>query len=150
VVATNDTHFLKADDHQAHDVLLCIGLGKDFNDPNRMKYDGGSTSRTTRRCGSASPAARTCWRTPLRIAEECNWSYPKGYHVPAFPFAEAGFETEAEMLRDWVWRGMLERYAPDAPAGADRRPCCRRTWWSAPSTSSRSSATRTSTTRATS
>src|SRR5919199_1228068 len=39
IIATNDAHFLTADAHQAHDVLLCIGLGKDFSDQNRMHYD---------------------------------------------------------------------------------------------------------------
>jgi DNA polymerase-3 subunit alpha len=29
VIATNDAHFLKREDHDAHDVLLCIGLGRD-------------------------------------------------------------------------------------------------------------------------
>src|SRR5690606_315235 len=28
VVATNDAHFLRAEDHQAHDVLLCIKIGR--------------------------------------------------------------------------------------------------------------------------
>src|SRR5207247_3848656 len=41
VIATNDSHFLRADDHDSHDVLLCIGLGKDRSDPNRMHYDRG-------------------------------------------------------------------------------------------------------------
>jgi DNA polymerase III subunit alpha len=41
VVATNDAHFLKADDHAAHDVLLCIGLKKDRLDADRMRYDKG-------------------------------------------------------------------------------------------------------------
>src|SRR5690349_23791265 len=41
VVATNDAHFLAADDHDAHDILLCIGLGKDRNDTDRMRYDRG-------------------------------------------------------------------------------------------------------------
>src|SRR5919109_4388760 len=41
VVATNDAHFLRAGDHDAHDVLLCIGLGKDRSDANRMRYDAG-------------------------------------------------------------------------------------------------------------
>src|SRR6476620_9870551 len=41
VVATNDAHFLQASDHDAHDVLLCIGLGKDRNDRDRMQYDRG-------------------------------------------------------------------------------------------------------------
>src|SRR5690606_25042515 len=41
VVATNDAHFLRAEDHEAHDILLCIGLGKDRSDENRMRYDRG-------------------------------------------------------------------------------------------------------------
>ena len=41
VVATNDTHFLAPQDHEAHDILLCIGLGKDREDTRRMRYDEG-------------------------------------------------------------------------------------------------------------
>ncbi len=41
VVATNDAHFLRSDDHAAHDVLLCIGLGKEVSEQSRMRYDGG-------------------------------------------------------------------------------------------------------------
>jgi DNA polymerase-3 subunit alpha len=37
VVATNDAHFLRPQDHDAHDVLLCIGLGKDRADADRMR-----------------------------------------------------------------------------------------------------------------
>ncbi|MEW5917026.1 MAG: PHP domain-containing protein, partial [Gemmatimonadota bacterium] len=41
VIATNDSHFLLPESHDAHDVLLCIGLGKDRTDPDRMRYDRG-------------------------------------------------------------------------------------------------------------
>src|SRR5438552_8603872 len=41
VIATNDSHFLRRQDHDAHDVLLCIGLGKDLSDRDRMRYDEG-------------------------------------------------------------------------------------------------------------
>jgi DNA polymerase III subunit alpha len=37
VIATNDAHFLRAEDHDAHDILLCIGLGKDRSDQDRMR-----------------------------------------------------------------------------------------------------------------
>ena len=40
VVATNDAHFLRDTDHDAHDVLLCIGTGKFYNDPKRMRFSG--------------------------------------------------------------------------------------------------------------
>ncbi len=38
LVATNDVHFLTAEDHRAHDVLCCISMGKQLSDEGRMKY----------------------------------------------------------------------------------------------------------------
>ncbi|HEX2208255.1 MAG TPA: DNA polymerase III subunit alpha, partial [Longimicrobium sp.] len=110
VVATNDAHFLKAEDHQAHDVLLCIGLGKDFADPNRMKYDGQLYFKNTDEMAARFPGRPDVLENTLRIADECNWSYPKGYHVPAFPTQEEGFASEDEMLAAWVWHGALKHY----------------------------------------
>jgi DNA polymerase-3 subunit alpha len=120
LVATNDAHFLKAEDHQAHDVLLCIGLGKDFSDPNRMKYDGQLYFKNHEEMAERFPGRPDVLTNTLRIADECNWSYPKGYHVPAFPTQEEGFSSEDEMLSAWVWKGALKHYAPKGtPADAD-------------------------------
>jgi DNA polymerase III subunit alpha len=122
LVATNDAHFLRAEDHQAHDVLLCIGLGKDFADPNRMKYDGQLYFKNGDEMAERFPGRPDVLENTLRIADECNWSYPKGYHVPAFPVAEEGYVSEDEMLRAWVWKGALKHYAPKGtPADADPR-----------------------------
>lgn len=38
IVATNDSHFINAEDADAHDRLICIGTAKDFDDPNRLRY----------------------------------------------------------------------------------------------------------------
>lgn len=38
LVITNDTHYVKAEDHEAHDVLLCIQTGKTVHDENRMRF----------------------------------------------------------------------------------------------------------------
>ncbi|MFA5419862.1 MAG: DNA polymerase III subunit alpha, partial [Bacteroidales bacterium] len=38
LVATNDVHFIKADDADAHDRLICIGTAKDLDDPKRLRY----------------------------------------------------------------------------------------------------------------
>ena len=40
LVATNDSHYTYRTDARMHDVLLCIGTGKFYNDPNRMKFSG--------------------------------------------------------------------------------------------------------------
>jgi len=121
VVATNDAHFLRAGDHQAHDVLLCIGLGKDFSDPNRMKYDGQLYFKNSDEMRERFPGRPDVLENTLRIADECNWSYPKGYHVPAFPTQEEGYASEDEMLRAWVWSGALGHYAAKGTA-ADADP----------------------------
>ncbi len=38
LVATNDSHYAKKEHAEAHDILICLGTGKDRNDPNRLKY----------------------------------------------------------------------------------------------------------------
>jgi DNA polymerase III subunit alpha len=38
LVATNDVHFLRKEDHFAHDVLCCISMGRLVSDENRLKY----------------------------------------------------------------------------------------------------------------
>ena len=40
LVCTNDVHYLKQTDHHPHDVLLCIGTGKNVQDEHRLKYHG--------------------------------------------------------------------------------------------------------------
>ncbi|CAN5900830.1 DNA polymerase III subunit alpha [soil metagenome] len=40
LVATNDSHYTTRQDARMHDALLCIGTGKFYNDPNRMKFAG--------------------------------------------------------------------------------------------------------------
>ena len=38
VIATNDIHFVNAEDADAHDLLICLNTGKDIDDPARMRY----------------------------------------------------------------------------------------------------------------
>ncbi len=40
IIATNDSHYVNENDSEAQDILLCIQMGKDFNDPNRMRFSG--------------------------------------------------------------------------------------------------------------
>ena len=39
LVATNDAHYLRKEDAESHDVLLCIQTGKTVDDANRMRYE---------------------------------------------------------------------------------------------------------------
>jgi DNA polymerase-3 subunit alpha len=71
-VAANDVHFLHRDDHDAHDVMICIGTGNTRVDQNRLTYSTEvffKSSGEMRRLFHEVPAA--CDAT-LEIAERCN------------------------------------------------------------------------------
>lgn len=47
VIATNDVHFTNEEDADAHDRLICLSTGKDFDDPKRMRYTKQEWLKTT-------------------------------------------------------------------------------------------------------
>jgi DNA polymerase-3 subunit alpha len=112
VLATNDAHFLRREDHAAHDVLLCIGLGKDFNETNRMRYDEGLYFKSAEEIASAFPGRKDVLENTLRIADESAIQFSKQYKVPSFPLPE-GVETENELLVRLSEAGARERYGQD-------------------------------------
>jgi DNA polymerase-3 subunit alpha len=38
IIATNDTHYLNKADAQSHEAFMCIAMGKELSDPNRLKH----------------------------------------------------------------------------------------------------------------
>ncbi len=40
MIATNDVHYVKKEDSLAQDIMLCLQTGKQYDDPNRMRFEG--------------------------------------------------------------------------------------------------------------
>jgi len=116
VVATNDAHFLGADDHDAHDILLCIGLGKDRSDGDRMRYDRGLYFKSHEEIAAKFPDRPDVLTHTLEIADRAAIEFGKKYHVPSFPLPP-GVETENELLVRLAEAGARERYAGGADSG---------------------------------
>ena len=58
-------HYVTEEQADAHDTLLCIGVGKNKDDPNRFRFPApATTSRPPRRCGSCSASCRRPATTP--------------------------------------------------------------------------------------
>jgi len=38
IIATNDTHYLKEDNAEAHEAFMCIAMNKEFDDPKRLRH----------------------------------------------------------------------------------------------------------------
>jgi DNA polymerase-3 subunit alpha len=120
VVATNDAHFLKHDDHASHDVLLCIGLGKTVSDENRMHYDGGLYFKNANEMRERFPDRPDVLENTLRIAEETGIEFTKKYHVPSFPLPE-GVSSENDLLVRLTEEGARERYGSPLPDDVEAR-----------------------------
>jgi DNA polymerase III subunit alpha len=120
VVATNDAHFLRSSDHDAHDVLLCIGLGKDRSDADRMHYDRGLYFKSGPEMASRFSTRPDVLENTLKIAEEISVDFGKKYHVPAFPLPP-GSASENELLTTLATAGAAERYGSPLPAEAAER-----------------------------
>src|SRR5688572_3874323 len=120
VIATNDAHFLRADDHDAHDILLCIGLGKDRGEADRMRYDAGLYFKSAPEISARFPDRPDVLENTLRIADEAGTELRKSYQVPSFPLPE-GVATENELLVRLAEAGARERYGDPLPANVRER-----------------------------
>jgi DNA polymerase-3 subunit alpha len=120
VVATNDAHFLTAHDHDAHDVLLCIGLKKDRSDADRMTYDNGLFFKHHEQIAAHFPGRPDVLDNTLRIADAVDITFDKKYHVPAFPLP-TGVKTENDLLVQLSRVGAEERYGSPLPTLHEER-----------------------------
>jgi DNA polymerase-3 subunit alpha len=121
VVATNDSHFLRREDHDAHDVLLCIGLGRERAEPDRMHYDEGLYFKSADEVAARFPDRPDVLENTLRIADESSISLSKKYQVPSFPLPP-GVETENDLLIRLATEGARARYLPGATVDAPLPP----------------------------
>jgi DNA polymerase-3 subunit alpha len=120
VVATNDAHFLQPEDHEAHDILLCIGLGKDRDDPRRMHYDEGLYFKDPTEMASAFPDRPDVIENTLKIADEVDLLLEQKYHLPAFPLPET-HSDESDYLEFLALEGAKSRYGDPLPDEARER-----------------------------
>ncbi len=120
VVATNDAHFLQPEDHEAHDVLLCIGLGKDRDDPARMRYDRGLYFKSAPEISERFPDRPDVLENTLEIADAVDLVFEKKYHLPAFPLPD-DHADENEYLEHLALQGAKERYGDPLPEVARKR-----------------------------
>ncbi|MFJ9447615.1 DNA polymerase III subunit alpha [Kitasatospora sp. NPDC101235] len=115
LLATNDSHYVTADQADAHDSLLCVGVGKNKDDPNRFKFQGTGyyvkTAEEMRELFRELPEA--CDNT-LAIAERIE-SYEEVFtyvdRMPQFDVPEG--ETQASFLRKKIEIGLKQRYGDD-------------------------------------
>jgi len=110
LVATNDIHYLRKEDAEAHDILMLINTGADPNDPERLSMLEDNFSMI-------SPEQMAEWFKDIpeaientqKIADSCNFEMELGkVKLPAFPLPEG--KTDIQFLEEICRQGLEQKY----------------------------------------
>ena len=120
LVVTNDAHYLRKEDAEMQDVLLCIQTGKTVDDENRMKFQTEEFYiKSEEELRQLFPGCDEAFENTQRIADRCNLEFTfHEYHLPSFPVPE-GYTNE-EYFRKICMDGFAERYENPPQAYIER------------------------------
>jgi DNA polymerase-3 subunit alpha len=120
LVVTNDLHYVHPEQHDAHDVLLCVGTGSNLDTPNRMRFEGADFYlKTADEMFRLFPDQRQAYLNTRRIAEMVDLKLPLGeLRIPHFPVPDG--ETVESWLRKECAKGMVRRYGTVTPELQER------------------------------
>ena len=120
LVVTNDAHYLRREDAEMQDVLLCIQTGKTVNDTNRMKFQTEEFYlKSEEELRRLFPNCDEAFENTARIAEMCNLEFVfNEYHLPSFPVPEG--MTNEKYFRKLCYEGFEERYQNPPQAYLER------------------------------
>ena len=109
VVATNDVHFLKPEDFEAHEVRVCIHEGRTLDDPRRPKrFTTQQYLRSAEEMAELFSDIPEALQNTVEIAKRCNVELTLGKnYLPEFPIP--GGMSEADYFRQQAREGMEKR-----------------------------------------
>lgn len=125
VVLTNDSHYVKREDSEAQDILLCITTGKDRDDEKRLKFEGTefyikSAEEMKKLQEDILPQHPEAYSNTMRITEMCNVELPLN-RPPLLPkFDVPAGKTDREYLEELCLERMPQRYPKAGRAEKDR------------------------------
>lgn len=111
MVATNDVHYLNKEDHDLQDVLMCVQMGKTFDDPDRMKFQTKEFYlKTYEEMEEALPGYQDALDRTIEIANKCNISIRTKSLREA---AEAGNTNIPDEDKLGATDNFIPKYIPD-------------------------------------
>ena len=112
LVATNDVHYVHADDSEFHDILLCVQTGRTINDPDRMRFSGPDYYlKSEEEMATLFADYPEALENTAKIAARCQVDFTFGeLQLPFYPLPEH-FESDDAYLRALCEERLSSRYA---------------------------------------
>ena len=110
LIATNDVHFINAEDAEAHDRLICLNTGKDLDDPDRLRYTKQEFLKTPQEMSEIFSDIPEAIENTIKVVEKIE-DYELNHKpvMPDFSIPE-GFNDEDDYLHHLSFEGAKTRY----------------------------------------
>ena len=118
LVCTNDAHYAKHEHWEAHDVHICLGTGKDRDDPKRLRYATPEFYfKSQDQMFKMFKDVPNAIENTLKIAESIDIELPMGqYHLPNFPIPQDFKDQDPNnYLKSLCMEGLQKRYGEISP-----------------------------------
>jgi len=121
VIASNDVHFINAEDAEAHDRLICLNTGKDFDDPNRMQYTKQEYLKSPKEMSELFSDVPESISNTMEIADKIEeYVLDSAPLMPDFAMPE-GFTNEDDYLKHITYEGAHKRWGEELSAEVTER-----------------------------
>lgn len=110
LVATNDVHYVEKRDAKYQDVLMCIQMGKNVDDKNRMKFETSEMYlKSDDEMAELFKSLPSALENTVKIADMCNVELEFGhYHLPIYNLPEG--TDHFEYLKKLCEDGLEKKY----------------------------------------
>ena len=121
LVATNDCHYVRREDSEFHDILLCIQMGKTVDDPDRMRFNSDDYYlKSPAEMAALFPEYPDAITNTAKIAARCQVDFEFGHiQLPFYPIPSTYADDEA-YLRALCEEALPKRYAETTKAVRER------------------------------
>lgn len=120
IIATNDIHFINAEDAEAHDRLICLSMGKDLDDPNRLRYTKQEYVKSEEEMRAMFPDVPDAIDNTAEIVDKVEeYKLDRSPVMPDFAIPPE-FSTKDEYLRHLTYEGAKKRWGEVKPEYRER------------------------------
>ncbi|MBQ8725516.1 MAG: DNA polymerase III subunit alpha [Clostridia bacterium] len=120
LVATNDVHYVNKSDAMSQDVLMCVQMGADYDDPKRLRFSNDEFYlKTEEEMSALFPENPEAITNTLEVAEKCNFSFVYGHYMFPHYYPDTG-EDPITYLRGLINKGILKKYGAETPEIRER------------------------------
>jgi DNA polymerase III subunit alpha len=116
MVVTNDCHYLQAEDQEAHDILLCIQMGKKEDDPDRLRYSTNQLYfKSEEEMRQLFPGLERAYENTVKIANQIDLKLE--YDEFLFPKMKVpnDYEDSEDYLKSLCYDAIPRRYHEITP-----------------------------------